>query len=1487
MQNLDKDIAIVGISTYCPAGESIEEVWAGLARGGDFITDVPPEIMDARYFDGIGKEPDRFYCKRGGFTRKFKTDPMRYGLLPVTVDGVDPDQLLALSGTEHALIDAGVFEKGISLQNCSIIIGKGNFAGLIAMRCVDVIHTALQLTDLLKIALPQLTEEDLDRVKKAYQAEQGRFLPDMVIGMMPSLIASLVANRFDMHGPAYTVDGACASGVLAINHSIDLLRRGQCDVAVAGGMHTSQSAVFWSAFNLMGAMSHKEKITPFSADADGLLIGHGGGFLVLKTLRQALEHGDRIYALIKETAICSDGAGTHVTVTSVKGQVRVLDMAWSKAKMDPNIIGHVEAHGTATPVGDRTEAATLKEFFGDNTKPMAYVGSIKSNIGHTMAGAGMMGIIKTALSLYHRKIVPTLHCENPLPALLESRFRPPQELTDWDGEQLPLIAGVNAFGFGGINSHAIMTVYEPERGAPPQPKPKAWFGEAVRVSAPDRETLIEKLEIGDYTHSGGDYRIIIFDPDENRIKQAISIVEKDVPWRGKIDIWFSNRPLLTEDAKIAFLVPGANLDDIAESDSLSEYFELSSLGEIVESMQSGVESGTMSKLDQEMTTHNMQAYGVESLCVSGLEKVGITPDLYAGHSFGEWNALAFSGMTDANMRVFFESMPPASEQTAFPLIAVSGCDRSMVEVWCEQIPGIYVANDNCPSQILLTGDEAPMEELIALLKEKQIYHTSLPFGAGYHTPMVKDKIGVAQKVNKGIELKKGEVPVWSAMTLEEVPLDREEYNDYSARYLMSTVRFRELIEKLYHEQNVRAFVQIGRGNLVGYVEDTLKGLDFGAVSSCSPTLRSADQLRRVLALLFTEGRDVDANFLGVKPLYRVERRMHILPMAMPMIKDLPELREVVSERYGAAGSGAFGGLQAETGSPIVDTANDNMREAMQVQNEIVKLFEQNRSRMPAAMGIAAQAGGAAAAVATGTAGRATVSSRTRSGGAKVVDISNAAQAQTPTPENFEEPMHLTYEEHPYLVDHTIIRQPDDWPFAEDMNPVVPFTMTIELLAEIALKHAPGRKLVRIKKLVAFRWIALEDPFDGIVRGVWKEPNCLELELVGHAKGEFEFADEWPLPPEEYMGDIDIGEVILPDPDISALYDEYSFHGPQYRSTMKVDGICARGMATSAKKVIGKGSLLDVMGQQIGLFIHITQKENTISFPVRLKELTFYNDLFDQEGEFKHTLIVKRMTDTSIIADMVLKRGGKIWSVAREFVNHRFEGGKGLWDLVQKPWRNVLAWEIAPDIHFYVNHDRSNLMNFLEQRYLLRVEKNRYQSIESPQQQRDFLIGRIALKDAVRKRVAQDPHALPFPIEIICEYDENGKLFVRGHGRLKEAVEGLHVSLGHKDSMAIAAVTKRPVGVDVERIDEKDEGFLELAFTKEERELLKSMDRAEGPIRFWVAKESCAKKTGLGLQGNPKRFEVSAVDGDILTVNGEKVMTAKVEDEEYIIGWTME
>ncbi|MDR0425514.1 MAG: 4'-phosphopantetheinyl transferase superfamily protein [Clostridiales Family XIII bacterium] len=1480
-----KDIAIVGMSIYCPAGDSLDEFWHNLINGMDAITDAPHELIDSYYFGREEGAIDSFYCSRGGFCKPYKVDPLRYGFVPITFDGMETEQVYALAGVEQALIDAGIFEKGISLNNCSIIIGRGNFSGNIALRAAEVIRTGHQLDQLLRYACPDIPEDEITQIKKEYQKQCGRFQSDTAIGTMPSLAASQVANRFDMHGPAYTVDAACASGIVAINHSIALLQSGQCDVTVAGGMHLIHNAMFWGAFNMMGAVSHKQQISPFSEDADGLLIGQGAGFVVLKTLDRAIEDGDKIYAVIKGTAISSDGRGSHVMVTSVHGQLRVLDEAWKASGLDPSRIGYVEAHGTGTIVGDRTEISTMTQFFGDASKDKAFVGSVKSNIGHTMPAAGMIGLIKTALALYHRKIPPTLHCDKPLAAMEESRFKPPQQLVEWDSDKYPLVAGVNSFGFGGVNSHAVLTAYEQPVGR--SPRPFAYHGEAAVLSAKTKEQLLAKLDDGDFTNTGGDCRMVIFNPTPQRIKQAKNIVNSGAPWYGRLDMWFSSEPLLSGGGKIAFMYPGFVMDAEFETASLTDYF--------------GLEKA---EFEEGKNYDGVRPYYVMLVSNMVLNAFGIEPDMYAGHSIGEWQATKIAGMVDDDLsRVVFEGIGEYSNTKGRPLyyIAVSNTAYSKIEQWCAEIDGLYMANDNCPDQVVLCADQPAKDTLIAILEEDKIHHYMLPFIAGFHTPYMEDYVGISNEAIKDLAIKPPKKPVWLSTLKAPVSDDQEEFKTAMTRQLVKPVYFRGMIERMYEEADARVFIQIGHGNLVGFVDNILKGKEYASMATCATNRTGVDQFRHLLALLYVCGKDdIDYKFLGVKPQYMVEHSVVPLATSPGIVKEFPLLKEAIKKYYRpASGGGAEMAslLDYENAdNPFIQAVNENIMDAVNVQRELVGLFGELRPA-PGAV----PAGGAAA-----VRGRipARPSARVAAAAAGAAPAPQQAQApakaQAPVPAQarqmkdgkkgykFNDVMRLKFDDHPYLIDHAIVRQPADWPIRGDLNPVVPFTLMLELLAERALSHAGGRKLVKISSSMAMKWITVEKPFEAQITGEWKSDDTLALAIVGHASANFHFADEYPEPPKESDLELDIGEMIMEPLSSDEAYDKYAFHGPCYHSVQAYSNISDRGIYATAEKQSGRGSLLDSLGQIIGLYLHVTQDYNTISFPIRVNNINFYDDIFDQKGVFDVKVIIRSRTESLVVGDMVMSRGGRVWMNTDGWINQRFENNQAMWNAIIKPQFNTIANMVAPHVcSYYDVYEKNYSWILLYGRYLNGPERRHYDSLIGKRNRLPYLISRIAMKDAVRTHLRSAEGSYPYPIEIAVEHDENGKPYLGGEGELGERLKNLHVSVAHKGMEAIAISMDRPVGIDLEAIETRDSSFMELAFTEKERAMLADMgpDRLdEWATRFWVAKEAYSKMLGTGLQGNPKRFEIGAVMDEEIVI-GDTAIKTIIFKEGLVAGWT--
>ncbi|MDR2895940.1 MAG: 4'-phosphopantetheinyl transferase superfamily protein [Propionibacteriaceae bacterium] len=1548
------DIAVVGMSLVCPGASTVGRFWNNLISGTDSITEVPDNVIESFYFDGFESgRPDRFYCKRGGFISPGVVDPMRYGILPVAADGSDPDQLLSYFLAEDALSDAGVFERGISLDRASVIIGRGNFAGLPQLRGVEIIRMVDEWLSILKHALPDLTDAELDRVRSQYQSSFGRWQGDTAAATMPNLVASGVANHFDMHGPAYCIDAACASGIVALQHSANLLRSGEVDIAIAGGMHTLQSSVFWGAFTMMGALSHRGEIAPFSKEADGLLIGQGAGFMVLKTVAKAEDDGDRIYAVVRSAAIGSDGGGHSVLITDSNGQAAVIERAWSESGLDKQDIAYLEAHGTGTPVGDATELETLTRVFGGTDQPQARLGSVKSNIGHLMPAAGMMGLIKTALSLYHRQIPPTLHCAEPLEAMSKSRFAPATTLVDWEGSNRPLVAGVDAFGFGGINSHAVLTAYEEpgsEAARYRADRLKQVSPEAYAVAGSSREAVRAKLDVAHFKSQFGSiqgnpedrFRLVIFNPTLERQKQAMEIVDRGEPWLGPNDIWYTEDPLIADGGQVAFMFPGWDASAGVDIRSL-----IDELGLPVKKYPG--EDHVLS--DDPVVGH----FRTSMMVHDALEATGLRADFFGGHSIGEWHAARSAGMLDDNFdQVIYDLAQLAANEInldlpSFRLVVANGSlDEEQVKEILDESPDVYLTNDNCPSQKVFCAVGGSEDALIRALEAKRVRCQVLSFGTALHTPLFQYVINTPLEAMSHIPVLEGKAPLVSAISLDEVSTGPEVTSDVLGAGMSQPVYFRQLVDGLY-ERGVRIFIQSGIGPLPGFIEDTLRGRRFATMSAISPLRNAVDQLRRVHALMFVMGGPADLTFMGMRPTVQRFKTLYLMPTGSPILRELPSLDAVLSSyarrNNNEPASGcdvvASPGKSGRGGHAMIDPSSQNSNDGLVEAAVNIGASSEARSAFRKTVPVATNAYGLPVRGFTRSWSRSTVSAwpafspSPRQAVADFYGANGLSQVMRVVPSAMEEPiggtapmnpavqeiekvsinsperipnasvssgslphragstfvvpLDISLDEHPYVLDHSIVNQPKDWPHREDFYSVVPLTMSMELMAEIALGQAPGLKVVKLGPITAMEFIPLTIPFHAEVKGFWKSEHVVSLTIPGHLMIDVTLADESPEEPsgivEQYKSAV--GRKIREPLTCEYQYVEYSFHRSNYWSVTEYDFYGEHGFHYLLHRRAGKGSLLDAMGQTIGVFLHLYMPDNRVSFPVRVKEVKFYQDMFDQDGEFEAYTVIRQVTDKFITGDTVYLRNGKIWALATGWVNQRLDMDMSLWEAVNHPWRSILATKLAKGVYYFNpgNPPRSSAY-FLVLCYLSATEKERVDAMPNWDAQTDFLAGRVALKDAVRDWLHSGSGDYKYPMEISVRYDDLGKPWVCGDdGGL--FVREPAVSVAHTHGHGVAMVGRGPVGVDIELIEDKSDEFWDLALTTSERQLIKKLgDETEWGIRFWTAKEAYSKSIGQGLQGRPRRFVVEAVDGESLRINDVWIDTVRI-DEEYIVGWCRE
>lgn len=843
----DSGVAIVGMACVFPGAPDLATFWHNIESGADLVGDVPADRWDASFYDPAGKAEDRVYSRRGGFvTARF--DALAFGVMPVAVSGAEPDQLLALQTAAQALEDAGYATRAFARERTAVILGRGGYLGPGLAKVDQRVRGAAQLGLALETLVPGLSAETIEAVKREFRGKLPAFGPDTAIGLVPNLAASRIAQRLDLHGPAYTIDAACASSLLAVDQAVGELTRGRCDLALAGGVHLCQDIVFWSVFSQLGALSRDQTIRPYDRRADGLVIGEGVGILVLKRLAEAQKDGDRIYAVVRGTGVSSDGRSSSLMNPAVEGQVLSLRRAWEESRLDPRQVGLVEGHGTGTAAGDAAELATLRAVFGeaDEGERLAVLGSVKSQIGHAMPAAGAAGLIKAALAIHHGVLPPTIHCEEPREELARTRFRVLAKAEPWEAPSR--IAGVNAFGFGGIDAHVVLSSF----GSPARQglRPAAQQERIFTLAARTPEGLIAALDRGE-EGGEGPCRLAIVGPGgatPEKKARARVIAGKGRPWRGREDIYFTPQGLAAQGGKVAFMFPGVEATFEPRVDDVAERFGLP---------KPAPGHGT----DLERT--GLAIITVGRLLHTALDRLGVRPDAMLGHSIGEWSGMIASGMIPSDaVDAFISTLVPFSLEVPGVVFAAAGCGADRARAAMRGLIEIALSHDNCPHQVILCGNEGSIDAALKRLTADGVLCQKLPFKSGFHSPLFEGFLAPHRQYLARLPLTRPKVPLWSATTCAPYPDEPPAMRDLAVQHLIRPVRFRELVEAMY-EKGFRVFVQVGAGSgVVGFVEDILKGRDAFAMSANVKLRPGMAQLRRLAAGLWTEGVAVDLSRLS-------------------------------------------------------------------------------------------------------------------------------------------------------------------------------------------------------------------------------------------------------------------------------------------------------------------------------------------------------------------------------------------------------------------------------------------------------------------------------------------------------------------------------------------------------------------------------------------------------------------------------------------------
>ena len=421
--------AIVGYAVRLPGAANADEFWQVLRDGRDAVSEVPPDRWNADdFFDSDPDAPGKIVTRRAGFVDDVTGfDAPFFGMSAREVRLMDPQHRLLLETAWRAVEHSGTAPTALANSNTGVFIG-------------------LSTHDYLGMASDELTYAEIE----AYTA----------IGTSSAAAAGRISYRLGLQGPAVAVDTACSSSLVAIHQACQALRLGECDLALAGGANVLLTPATMITFSQAHMLAPDGRCKTFDASADGYVRGEGCGVIVVKRLEDAIRDGDHIRAVIRGSAVNQDGASGGLTVPNGIAQERVIAQALRRAGIAPSDVGYLEAHGTGTSLGDPIEAQAAGAVFGvgrEASQPLL-IGSVKTNIGHLEAAAGIAGVIKVILSLEHGLLPQHLHFRNPSPHIPWDRLavQVVNEATAWERNDRPRIAGVSSFGFAGTNAHVIL-----------------------------------------------------------------------------------------------------------------------------------------------------------------------------------------------------------------------------------------------------------------------------------------------------------------------------------------------------------------------------------------------------------------------------------------------------------------------------------------------------------------------------------------------------------------------------------------------------------------------------------------------------------------------------------------------------------------------------------------------------------------------------------------------------------------------------------------------------------------------------------------------------------------------------------------------------------------------------------------------------------------------------------------------------------------------
>ncbi len=853
----NEPIAITGIGCRFPGNaDGPEAFWQMLCRRVDAITEVPADRWNIRsFYDPEPGLPGKTYSKWGGFINDIdKFDAGFFGISPREAALMDPQQRLLLEACYEALEDGGT--------------APGNIAGSRTGVFVGVSTTDYQYM--------QTAHDDQSAVEV-----------HSTTGSVMSIVANRISYCFNLTGPSIALDTACSSSLTAVHLACQSIWSQESGMALAGGVNAIFIPQAYIGYCRLSMLSANGRCKAFDAGADGFVRSEGVGAVLLKPLGRALEDGDDIYAVIRATAANQDGRTSSLTVPSRESQTAMVLAACTGAGIDPASVQYVEAHGTGTPVGDPIEAEALGAALSPgrpDRRPLV-VGSVKTNIGHLEAGAGIAGLIKTALCIKHRQIPPSLHFLHPNPLIDFPRLKLEVRtaLGPWPDDAAPLLAGVNAFGFGGSNAHVLLSdVPAAPRGeadgagrsdqrqtpgaegaaqliplsAQSEASLKALvrrhrdfirqmqngtqlslealgsnlalrrshFSRRLNVAARTTEELAQHLDAFLAGEARSAIRTGAASP-KGRTKLVFVYSGQGQQWCGMGQRLLAQEPVFRNaleecDALLSRLAPWSLLHELRAGEAESRL--------------------------QETSIAQPAIFAIQTALAALWKSWGIEPDAVIGHSVGEVGAACLAGilsLEDAVKVIYHRGRTMDLVPSRGRMLGVGLSPEDAATFIHGYEDRVSVAAANSPTSVTLSGDPAALEELAKALDAKQVFQSFLKVNYAFHSPQMDPVREELLGVLEGLAPRPSTRTFYSTV-LGKVVDGRELDADYWWQNVRRTVQFGPGIQELI-ETGHTFFVELSAHPVLSaYVNECLRAKEAQGVVLCP--LRRQEEDRTVM-----------------------------------------------------------------------------------------------------------------------------------------------------------------------------------------------------------------------------------------------------------------------------------------------------------------------------------------------------------------------------------------------------------------------------------------------------------------------------------------------------------------------------------------------------------------------------------------------------------------------------------------------------------------